>query len=315
MKNSFSRGVVLVSFACLALPASADSAKTAASTNTPAPKKTNSYFFSSLLPRAFQSHPLLALSVITEMTDEGKKLPLPTAEEPMYYFCDYRYHEEGNAPLEKTKVAMDNLQKLVQNALATNHYLKGDKDHPAALVLFFLWGVHAKLSGPDLETGEEAHEDIGHRNLLSRAALVGGTPFAKDLEQALKDKDRSLAGGPLIFDPVYRFSMKSDLNRNLLEQVLDDCYYVVVSAYDGAAIARGERKLLWRTKISTPAQGVSLLETLPALVASGTPFFGRPMAGPVIVDKRIDRNGSVSTGELKVLEMDGQPTEKPAEKK
>jgi hypothetical protein len=110
-------------------------------------------------------------------------------------------------------------------------------------------------------------------------------------------------------DPVYRFGMSSDLNRNLLEQVIDDCFYVVISAYDGAALAHGDKKLLWRTKISTPAQGVSLAETTPALVASGGPFFGRDTNGPTIVDKRIDRKGKVGLGELKVISMDEKPAE------
>jgi hypothetical protein len=63
--------------------------------------------------------------------------------------------------------------------------------------------------------------------------------------------------------------------------------------------------------MSTPAQGVSLVETTPALVASGESFFGRDMTAAAIVDKRISRSSKVETGELKVISLD----EKPAEQK
>jgi hypothetical protein len=92
--------------------------------------------------------------------------------------------------------------------------------------------------------------------------------------------------------------------------VFDDCYYVVISAFDAFAFAQGEKKLLWRTKMSTPAQGVSLAETASALVASGGPFLGREMLHASIVGKRISRSGTVELGELKVIKLDEKLPEK-----
>ena len=104
-----------------------------------------------------------------------------------------------------------------------------------------------------------------------------------------------------------------------MDQVVNDCYYIVVSAYDGASLAQGEKKLLWRTKISTPAQGVSLAETSTALIASGSQFFGHEMAEPAIIDKRISRTGKVESGELRFKgyeepAADKEKTEQPAKK-
>jgi hypothetical protein len=280
----------------------------------PAPgnkEKSKSYFFSSLLPTALQSHPLLAISVITENSAEGKKLPPPTPEAPTYYFIkSMGYHHEGQGVSDEGKVSEENIQKLVQTALASSHYLPADPEHPATLALFYFWGVHSKLDAPDKETGTGGTPDINHHNLLSRAQLVGGTKFTHDFAIALDARDRAAENGPMGMDPVYLFSIRSDLNRSLVEQVLDDCYYIVVSAYDEAALAKNERKLIWRTKISTAAQGVSLAETTPALIASGGPYFGHDMNEPTIVDKRIDRKGKVGLGELKVISMDEKPAEK-----
>ena len=265
------------------------------------PKKTDSTWAFSLLPKAFQSHPLLAMSIITEMTDEGRKLTPPTPGKPAYYYVySAGFHEEGSGAAESGKVSEDKLQHHVQKALAASGYLPGTKEHAPSLFLVFVWGVHNKLEKFDVETGEGGMPDIHHHNLLSRATLVGGAAFAKELAKVLQEQDRTAAQTATVFDPVYRFTLRDDLTRNLMEQILDDCYYVVISAYDAASVARGERKLLWRTKMSTPAQGVSLVETTPALIDSGTDFFGRDMKQASMVGKRISREpgGRVDLGPM-----------------
>lgn len=314
MKMPCLRRLLCTASLILALPAlSRASAESSPQIEPVKQEKQKSYFFSSLLPIAFQSHPLLAISVITEMTDLGKKLPAATSDRPYYYFIrSMGYQHEGHGVSDAGKVSEENIHRLVQTALATSHYLPADKGHPASIVLFYYWGVHSKFDEADKETGDGGFRDVGHKNLLSRAQLVGGEKFTKEFAKALKDRDNWLTGGRVGADPLYFFSVRTDLNRNLVEQIVDDCYFVVVSAYDAAALVSGERKLLWRTKMSTPAQGVSLVETTPALVASGGPCFGRDMNEPTIVDKRINRKGNVGMGELKVMEMDGKPEEKPA---
>lgn len=286
----------------------------------PLPKKSDPLWEFSLLPRAFQKHPLLAISIITEMTDEGRKLKPPTPENPTYYYVfSAGFHEEGSVAVESGRVSNQDLEPRVQHALAASGYLPGSPEHPPALLLVFFWGVHNKLDQGDIETGEGGFPDINHQNVLSRAALVGGTAFAKELAKALREQDMLGGRMPSVFDPVYRFANRDDLTRNLVEQVLDDCYYVVISAYDGASVARGEKKLLWRTKMSTPAQGVSLVETTPALIDSGADFFGREMKAASIVGKRIsrERGGRVDLGPMEFKGYMDKPGDKetPPEKK
>ena len=294
-----------------------------APTVSPAPKeKTVSLYSFTLLPKAFQQHPVLAISVITDMTAEGKKCPPPTSGNPCYYYCHSSgYHQEGQGASEEGSVSDENMMKWVQKVLASQNYLPANKEHPATLILFFFWGVHSKLDLTPSENDDISIRDVGHHNLLSRAALVGGAGFAKELAKAIEQRDLSSAGPTLAFlDPVYRFANRDTLTSNLMEQVFDDCYYVVISAFDAFAFAQGEKKLLWRTKMSTPAQSVSLAETASALVASGGPFLGREMLQASIVGKRISRSGKVELGELKVLGIDEKYPEKqnqepPPEKK
>ena len=115
-------------------------------TAAPKPSNKSSAWVFSILPKAFQKHPLLAISVITEMTDEGRKLKPPSPENPIYYYVfSSGYHEEGAGSATEGNVSAENLKKQVQAALAANGYLQGDKEHPATQVLFFFWGVHNKL--------------------------------------------------------------------------------------------------------------------------------------------------------------------------
>lgn len=271
-------------------------------------KQESPYAFS-FLPKAFQKHPVLAISVITELTEEGKRIKPPTPDHPIYYYAaSVGYRHEGQGVSEEGKISESEVEKRITAALRFENYLPTTKDHPPEVAIFYFWGVHSKLDKGDPETGDGNFRDVGYHNLLSRAALVGGDKFEKDLAQALNRQSMMGGPSPSILDPVYRFANRDDLTRNLMEQVLDDCYYVVISAYEGAALARGERKLLWRTKMSTPAQGVSLIETTPALIASGRSFIGRPMNGPSIVGKRIDRAGKVELGDLKFKGYEGPAT-------
>jgi len=281
-------------------------------------EKTESPSRSSFWPKSFGDGPVISISVITDMTAAGRKLIPPTKDKPTYCFVYSKgYHEEGYGAADETSVAKDNFKKLVQKILAANGYLPSDKEHLATQVLFLVWGVHVKLQKSDVETGLGGDDDLGHRNLLSRAALVGGDAFEKDLAKALHQQGGG--GGPIasILDPVNRFTNRDELTRDLMTQIMDDCYYVAISAYNGASLASGKKELLWRTRMSTSARGISLVESTPALVASGGPFFGHEMAQASIITKHLTHNGRVELGPLELkeyLDKPSEPTAPPAKK-
>src|SRR5690349_15487252 len=62
-------------------------APTPASTASPAPaaKSESSGWVFSILPKSLQKNPTIDLTVITEMTELGKKLPPVTPAKPAYY--------------------------------------------------------------------------------------------------------------------------------------------------------------------------------------------------------------------------------------
>jgi hypothetical protein len=140
--------------------------------------------------------------------------------------------------------------------------------------------------------------DVGHKNLLSRAALVGGTKFAQELEKVLREQDAMNAAGGIAgsVTPLEVFTEKSDKYRELIEQAYDDCYYVVASAYEGAALSHGQKKLLWRTKMTTNSRGVAMAQSLPALITTGGPYFGTDMSEAQTLERRELPEGHVKLG-------------------
>ena len=269
----------------------------------------------SLLPKSFQSHPPVDQTVLTEMTDEGRKLPLPSRDQPAYYFLqpgDYRIEgeETGNERPPPPGLLAANLQR----ALAMNNYRPAAPGHPPSLLIIFHWGAHNNLG--------EDFPDIGHRNLLSRAALIGGKKFAEDLKQALAQQDRDdeiaadlsqefqgmLAG----FGAMKRFTNRDGKTMQLVEESKAECYYVIASAYDYAAVTQGKRVLLWRSKMTVDSAGVNMADTLPGLIQNAARYFGRDMPEPATISRPINREEQIRLGPMEVQEyLPDKPAGKP----
>ena len=105
-----------------------------------APKKeSSSEWVFSLLPKSMQKNPRLELTVITEMTEAGKKLPPVSAAAPAYFELfttgpKHLGHSQGN---EKTLPA-DEVERLLTRSLTTHGYrLAQPPKHPASLMILY----------------------------------------------------------------------------------------------------------------------------------------------------------------------------------
>ena len=238
-------------------------------------------------------------TAITEFTEEGRKFAAPTAAKPAYFLThsggehDFGQVSAGQKPLPEGVI-----EQQLAETLAASHYLPATGGNQPSLVLIYIWGTHSRP--------EPLIEDPGYKNLLSRAALIGGRKFASELKDALIKDENSEAAIPAqawgaqmsggnstgaanlftSFSPLESFRRRDAKTARLLERIGDECYYIVVSAYDYAALARGENRLLWHTKLSACSRGLSLAETVPALLASGASAFGRDMSEPEFLSNR-----------------------------
>jgi hypothetical protein len=275
-----------------------------------AEKPASSWVFS-LLPKSMQQNPRVAMTVITEMTDAGKRLAPVTPDHPAYFVGQSAgYHVQGDGPDNQKLPPAGLLEALLRKSLAANGYLPAKPPgQPPSLLVVYSWGAHYALHP---ENDDSISGEMVARNTLERALLIGGQKFATQMQQLFAQEDAvaqaasqpPAPGGQSILgpeqmammDPVHLYRLKSPRNDSLVEQMIDDLYYVVASAYDYAAAAHGERRLLWRTRMTVDAKGVALADTLPTLVASASAYFGREMDEPEALYKRTINDGQVEVG-------------------
>lgn len=237
------------------------------------------------LPKAFQNNPELDMTVIDELTDYGRSLPSASPEQPVYYVGHNAGYAERGVSCGDHPPDANYLGHLLQRSLSTSGYLPASTAHPPTLALFFHWGSYNRLD-PELR---RMFPVLARRQMLERSVLVGGRHFETSIA-------RRMAWGSNAADLPYRVELLTD-------QASDSLYFVVVSAYDYVALQRGDRHLAWRASLTVNAHGVSMTDSLPALILTAGPVFGRDMAAPEIVRRRV-RRGVVSFGEPSVVATD-----------
>ncbi|HTQ32240.1 MAG TPA: hypothetical protein VMI53_13595 [Opitutaceae bacterium] len=241
------------------------------------------FHLADFLPRSLQKNPRLNLSLITEVTPAGKKLTPPDRNHPAYYIAvDGGMDEEGSVIAGERPPSTDQWRKVMIASLAASGYLPASAQHPPTLIVHCRYGSfnHVKpanggsLDDPTTENNIQL-DPQQFRNLVFKAALVGGEKFSVDLVRAMSTNTLSF------------FRMQGTHTDTLVNLAFDDLYYVIASGYDYAAATRGEKILLWRTKIATDSYGLMMEDTVPTLTVDAREYFGHPTDGPVVLHPRL----------------------------
>ena len=139
-------------------PPSAASAPTA-----PARKADEPRFSFSILPKSLQKNPELEITMMGEVTAEGKKLPPVSPERPAYFaLFSAGYHPMGDSYGDKTLLP-DDIERVLTRSLAGNGYLPAKVPVRPSLLVIYVWGSHNRVSDGDDD-----------ENTLSRTHAVGG---------------------------------------------------------------------------------------------------------------------------------------------
>lgn len=287
-----------------------------------------------LLPRAFQKKPLVDVHVITEMTAAGRTQPVPTAAQPAYYLTRPagQLTLGQGAPANEKPADVARLEQLMAASLAVSHYLPAKDGQEPKLVIIYSWGSHSAPLGQDDPSYSEETTDDGTttrsadtgesqetliREIIERAKLVGGDKFAAELIKAINQEaamrratpENSLDVlasplGPVSFglmSPMEQFRNRNPKTMGMLEDIGGSIYFVIASAYDAASVAANKRVLLWRTKMTTRATGLNLAESMPSLIVTAGPYFGKDMDESESIRRRLSRDGTVELGPLKII--------------
>jgi hypothetical protein len=322
------RSLLAVAGLLATLPASVQ-----AQTNPPTPAESaapKSGWNLRLVPKAFQQNPDLAITVISETSEAGKKRPVVSAEAPVYYLFQSGGYQERGEPLSQKPFPESDVKKILQRALAASGYFPATPEHAPSIVVVYTWGAHNVISPENaISEGQVI------RNVLDRAAVAGGDKFAAELAQAFRDSNaiaeasaRPLGAGSqqtadlgaaasmaqinALTDPVRLFKNRSPKNDFLVSQASSNCYYLIASAFDYESLASPQRQLLWRTRMTVNADGISQIEAIPTMITAATPYLGRDLTESAIIRKPAVSKGQVEIGTP--TRVEGPPNQ-PAEKK
>lgn len=226
------------------------------------------------------------IAVVAERTDQAAKPNLPTPDHPASYVAyDAGYIEEGDPIANEKPPSAATVAQALRGNLGTQNYLPAAAPSAPSLVLIYHWG----LLRPDSYQVRSSFRI--EPNLRARLALVATTKQAGDIENFLMDRRLGR------INPAFRVpGFLNFRERDLLDLARDDRYFVIVSAYDFAALTRREATLVWRVKVSTRGPGVAMADALPALLSAGGPYFGRNLADTQTLKAPLFPEGRIESG-------------------
>jgi hypothetical protein len=111
-------------------------------------------------------------------------------------------------------------------------------------------------------------------------------------------------------DGIQRWAGGGDAYKDLLADIEEPRYYIVISAYDFPELAKnGKKKLLWQTRVSVRSAGNSFDVSFVPMLKSASVYFGRD-SGKLVREEQ--KKAKVELGDLKFLgEAKDQPETKP----
>ena len=226
---------------------------------------------------------------VTDMSPEGRLFRRATPENPIYYVAaSLGFRDLGGAIGGEKQPPNDDVIRTITKVLAKQGYLPATEQSPAAtLVLALAWGT----LNADLDYGMDPDAPPRQRNRQQILKFLGGYKMgfsAKDFDPLMP----SLGG----------LSFHDFDSRALYDMTSEDFYVAVIGAYDAAAIAKKQKKLLWTTRISCPSRGFWLADVLPTMMAISGPNIGREMSRPAWINASEKYKPDVQIGDPILVE-------------
>src|SRR5688572_13471682 len=213
--------------------------------------------------------------VATDTTEEGKKLPPVSPEEPIYYKGLSMGNKLGEGLHGDQEPTIKELNNFAASILKKQGYLPAQPGkHEPTLLLVLQWGYLDPRS-------EDLLWFLGYRSDQDIAAPTGST---------------------LLGPEVFRRGMRSRATQTILEDAQKPIYGIMISAFEYKSAKTLDPIILWQTRIGLPANGKSMREAMPVMLVAAGPAIGRPTEKVVLTSADDARAGSVNLGELKFIE-------------
>ena len=131
------------------------------------------------------------------------------------------------------------------------------------------------------------------------------TPETENLQWFLgyhPSQDIGRSGFPGIIGPELRWTnFRSRTVEAILYTARIPIYGIIITAFEYGSARTPHPVVYWQTRIGLPANGKSMAQALPAIVAAAGPEIGRTSDKSALVSTDGAREGEVQFGELKVI--------------
>jgi len=208
----------------------------------------------------------IRVGALIETTEEGERVLPPSPGHPVYYEpLALGYREMGGRLdfWQRPPPPVETVKGALIRALAGQGYQVAEGPTPASLVLVFRWGVIDPEMRPVFDHKDSAIDRIEPVNGSEMLGLVVGQGWYGIYPSINSNAQEFVA----------------DLGRN---DQKESRYFLIVSALDARAFAKGKQVLLWRAHVTTLYWGHYLDEVLGSMINFSAPLFGRVTPVPQI---------------------------------
>lgn len=204
----------------------------------------------------------LYLSVVAEASAADGSTVAPAPGKPVSYVAiDGGYIDSGDPVGGMTVPAPALVEATLAQALSERGYQAAAAGVSPALVIVYNWG---EIRHDSMQIQPTNHLKGNDR---ARLLLVTRTTHAERIEREIvNDRYTGIKMGAMT---------RTEPDREALQLAHDEMTFVVVSAYDVAALREHKQQLVWQVKLTTRAVGQPMADQLVSLIHYGGPYFGR----------------------------------------
>jgi hypothetical protein len=226
----------------------------------------------------------------TDATPAGALLRAASPSHPVYYVAlSVGYHDFGAAIAGDKLPAPQDMNRTIVRVLAKQGFLPADAQHRASQLIIFAWGTLYPNIVPDPWNPNLPGTQL---NLSQTLGFLGGDKLGLVPEHPEDERDT-------LFPGLTRFNSDAQAIASVAG---DDLYVAALASYEFPMAQPKHPKLLWRSKISCPARGLVMADTLPTMLVIAGPNIGHATASPVWVNASDKFKPDVRIGNPKVEE-------------
>jgi len=217
------------------------------------------------------------------------------------------------------RVTYPEIAGIAMRLLAEQNYQYARTREQAKLLVVLQWGVTLAPNGPNysarindlarLKAGKEqgmGSLDTGRGGAAEDGGALEGLMLALLMENRARDQINERNARVLGYlddinesNDIRRWAGGGDRYRDLVADVEESRYYIVISAYDFPELSKNrKKKLLWQTRVSVPTPGNGFDDSMVAMMKNASRYFGQD-SGRLIRGE--ESKGKVELGDLKFL--------------